>query len=83
MNLVCPYCSKTNDRHGRVDKIGHTGPSRPVPGSVSLCVACGGISVMTDHLALRKATADEVAQIQQDPTFATVMEIQKNLQNGP
>lgn len=79
MNLVCPYCLKTNDRHSRINRGGVTGPSRPKPGAFTMCVSCGGFSVMTDHLALRRATRDELFELEQDPICAAIIAARKAL----
>jgi hypothetical protein len=37
----------------------HNGDEKPEPGDVSICIACGDITVFSNDLNLRVPTADE------------------------
>lgn len=61
----CPHCGRTNDQHAGPDR-----EALPADGDVSLCWGCGGIGlfqVTALGLTVRKPTADEQAELDQDP----------------
>lgn len=79
MNLVCPHCLKTNDRHGRVSRAGEPGPARIQPGHVSVCISCGQPSMMTEHLALRRLTEAELLILWSDPAYVAFIRARRDL----
>jgi hypothetical protein len=43
------------------------GEHKPKPGDVSLCMACGGVSVFTETLHMRAPTPEELDNINKNP----------------
>jgi hypothetical protein len=52
----CPYCQELLDGVGSFQ--GHA----PEPDAISICAYCGGVMIITEALAHRKATPEETAE---------------------
>lgn len=62
-------------QHCRVcgDEItGAFGEQKPIPGCITICSQCGAASVLDENLKLRKPTAEEKRQIDNDPTVRNI-----------
>ena len=58
----CPFCNHKLDGCSQVN-----GNNLPDPGSYSVCIKCGNVSVFDDDLCLRKPLPEEEAEIQKNP----------------
>jgi hypothetical protein len=65
----CPFCNHQLDGCSQVN-----GNNFPDPGSYSVCIQCGNVSVFDDDLSLRKPHAEEESEIQKNPN---VLEAQR------
>jgi hypothetical protein len=59
----CPLCRHLLDAASCVNDQ----KAQPTPGSPSVCMYCGEVSVFDDKLSLRKPTASEAADFNQNP----------------
>ncbi len=60
-DITCPECHYVANRCAGVAT-----ESRPVPGDLSLCIACAAIAVFDDELRLRRPTEEERAWAEND-----------------
>lgn len=62
ITATCPHCGYRHDAHAEA----HTGVdvAAPPSGSLSICLACGGLSLFVDGALVRptRAEADELVQ---------------------
>lgn len=69
--ITCPFCGSENDRSQAITvQPGLLIAPRMKPGDISMCVECGGVSLVADDKTLRKPTADE----QDNPAFELLRE---------
>lgn len=61
--MDCPHCGQSNDVHCIMD--GKFVP--PSPRDIVFCFNCGGLSIYTDTLEVRAATAEEELESGQRP----------------
>jgi hypothetical protein len=64
----CIYCGNCNDRASHPDD-----DSIPSPGDLSVCISCGGITIFTKTLTVRKPSPGELAKIMADPNIGPVL----------
>lgn len=60
----CLSCGKKLDGASQFD-----GDSKPVPGSLMICLDCGHVMVTDDRLLLRELTDAEIVEAAGDPTM--------------
>lgn len=61
---TCPHCGAPNNAWSSTEGVD---VPEPETGSISLCVECGGLCVYVDTATMRKATAEEEAELKHDP----------------
>jgi len=71
---ACPGCGRRNDAATSVFS-----DSKPSPGSVSVCIACGHISVFNADLTLRNPTDAETREIAGDRRILAVQRARDQL----
>ena len=60
----CLYCNHKLDGATQVN-----GNHQPKPGDVSICIACGNVSIFKEDMTLRKPSPEEEAEMQNDPNI--------------
>jgi hypothetical protein len=67
MISVCAHCGY---HHNAISAVMPAGAKRreptPAPGSLTMCIQCGGWCVIDKYMRLRKATAAELRRIEQN-----------------
>jgi hypothetical protein len=68
----CPWC------HALIDGARPTEDDQPVPpveGDASVCWYCARLSTFNDDQTLRKPTAEETTEFQQDPAIMEAIQV--------
>lgn len=71
----CPACGHEHNAATGAEP----GNNVPDPGSVSICIRCGAISLFNDEMQLRAPTAEELADIKRSQTWPIIERIQKSI----
>lgn len=80
-NDYCPYCGQLFRIHSSTD-VNYVLP--PAPGDVACCAKCGSVSIFTDDLDLRRATAAEIEEIMHEVELARAVAVmQKSIESMP
>lgn len=74
----CTVCGKINDAFGSLNC-----DATPEPGSITICIQCGTISVFEQDLSLRNATEKDLLEIKKNApdTYTLILQSQEFIIN--